>query len=306
MASVTALPPSQHGYTPVPPRQAPIKSLPSTENHSTLSPSVPRGPVTATLNFYRAPKDGSVPFNYVEKPPEGEPQRNFSDMDGSVNLHDVRDKEDNFDIDKQAFAALKGYPHNSAIDWHDDDNIKREYYPEVERVLLEHVPGAKRILLFDHTIRRAEPNAHRAPVNRAHIDQTPFSAKQRVEFHLSDEAPELLKGRYRIINVWRPLNGAVESHPLAFADSATVPDDDMVSVQHRYPTRTGETAAVKHNPQHQWYYWSGVDNDERLLLQCFDSQSPSNRVPHSAFVDPRSTEESKARESIEVRALVFG
>lgn len=257
------------------------------------------------MNFFKMPTDGSEPFNYVEKPPEGEPQRNFPDEDRDVHLEDVRGHEQDFTLDNNAFAALKGYPHNSAINWEDDVSIKTHYYPEVERILKE-AAGADRVLLFDHTIRRAAKNAHRAPVTRAHIDQTQKSLKQRVEFHLPDEAEKLLQGRYRIINVWRPLNGAVESHPLAFANSASVGDDDIHPIQHRYPDRTGETAGVKYNPNIKWNYWSGMTNDERLLLLCCDNKFPRSRVPHSAFVDPRSTDQSKPRESIEVRALVFG
>ena len=307
MASVTSLPPSLAPTHTVPPSQAPLSDFPTSPTTKSSSPGVPRGPVTATLNFYNPPKDDSNPFNFVEKPPEGLPQRNFSDSDHDVAIQDARGQESSFHLDKQAFAVLKGHPHNPAINWDDDESVKKEYYPEVERLLLENIPGSpNRVLLFDHTIRRSDPNAHRAPVTRAHIDQTGKSAKTRVEHHLPEEAEKLLQGRYRIINVWRPLNGAVESSPLAFADSATVPDSDMIGVEHRYPTRTGETAAVKYNGNHQWYYWSGIGNDERIFLQCFDSANPSNRVPHSAFVDPRSTEASKPRESIEVRALVFG
>lgn len=232
--------------------------------------------------------------------------RNFGDLDAQVSLSDARGQESSFSLDKHAFSALQNHPHNPEIDWNDDDNIKRNYYPEVEKILLSNVRGAERVLLFDHTIRRANPEAARNPVVRAHIDQTPASAAVRVRHHLPEEADRLLQGRYRIINVWRPLNGPVESFPLAFADSSTVPDSDMIGVQHRYPERTGETAAVRYNDQHKWWYWSGVENDERILLQCYDSAAPNNRVPHSAFVDPRSTNDSKLRESIEVRALVFG
>lgn len=48
-----------------------------------------------------------------------------------------------------------------------------------------------------------------------------------------------------------------------------------------------------------------MQNDERLLLQCFDSEKKA-RVPHSAFIDPRTAPGARGRESIEVRALVFG
>ena len=313
MTSVLASPASYASHQVVPPNQQPLSGRPSNSPAKLASSSpnsgpehrVHRGTVRATLNFYRPPQDGSAPYNYVETPPPGDPSRNFSDFDAQVPINDARGQESSFSLDKQAFATLQGHPHNGAIDWNDDKSIKSHYYPEVESILLENVPGAKRVLLFDHTIRRAVPGANRSPVNRTHIDQTPYSAKQRVNHHLPEEAGKLLQGRYWIINVWRPLNGAVESFPLAFADSATVPDADMVGVEHRYPDRTGETAAIKYNKDHRWYYWSGVKDDERILLQCFDSANPGNRAPHSAFEDPRSTTESKPRESIEVRALVF-
>lgn len=79
----------------------------------------------------------------------------------------------------------------------------------------------------------------------------------------------------------------------------------MVGIEHRYPDRTGETAAVRYTEGQRWWYWSGMEEGERLLLQCFDSEGTGARVPHSAFVDPRS-EAGATRESIEVRALVFG
>ena len=303
MASITALHPSRHEVSSIPVNQDPVLNLPHPPQSTSEFDPVPRGPATTTLSFYKPPEDGSKPFNYVEEPPEGQPQRNFGSLEAQVEVNDARGREKEFSLESNAFLPVKGYPHNPDIDWNDDENIKRVYYPEVERILKEQT-GGDRVLLFDHTIRRN--TGSRNPVNRAHIDQTAKAAEDRVRFHLPDEADKLVKGRYRIINVWRPLNGAVESNPLAFADSRTVSVDDIVGVEHRYPDRTGETAGVKHNPQHKWYYWSGMENDERLLLLCSDNTKPLNRVPHSAFVDPRSTEQSKPRESIEVRALVFG
>jgi len=132
-----------------------------------------------------------------------------------------------------------------------------------------------------------------------------------VRHHIADpaEAERLLQGRYRIVNVWRPLNGAVQSFPLAFADSASVADEDLVGIEHRYPDRTGETAGVRWSERQRWFYWSGMTGGERLLLKCFDSEGGEGargRAPHSAFVHPRTPVGARARESIEVRALVFG
>ncbi|EEH39906.2 hypothetical protein PAAG_02094 [Paracoccidioides lutzii Pb01] len=84
-------------------------------------------------------------------------------------------------------------------------------------------------------------------------------------------------------------------------------DEDIVGIEHRYSNLTGETAGIKHNESQQWYCWSGMANDERLLLKCSDSKDvKGKRVPHTAFVDPGTPPGAPGRESIEVRALVFG
>jgi hypothetical protein len=251
------------------------------------------------------------PYNWAganaDNPPNGIP-RNFGEDWHTVSINDIRGHETDFTLDNNAFQALRNIPSEMKYeDWADDETVKRVYYPEVEKLLLDSVPGANKIFLFDHTIRR--PNHSRAPVTRVHIDQTPKSTEGRVRYHLPDEADALLQGRYRIINVWRPLNGPVRAHPLAVADSATVHDEDLVPVEHRYPDRNGETAGVKFNGSQTWYYWSGMGNDERLFLKCFDSDEALGRwgrVPHTAFEDPRTPEDAPGRESIEVRALVFG
>jgi hypothetical protein len=286
----------------------PIVSKPKSGDVNFQGLPIPRGPVTASLSFYKPPEDGSKPYNWVDKQPEGVPQRNFGEAWHDVLIDDVRGKEHQFNLDNNAFATISNVP-SEEYDFQDDDQIKRVYYPEVERLLLENVPGAHKVVLFDHTIRRSHPDAHRAPVTRVHIDQTAASTIARVRLHAPEEAEQLLQGRYRIINVWRPLNGPVMAHPLAVADSATVRDSDLVPVEHRYPDRNGETAAVQYNPGQKWYYWSGMTNEERLLLKCFDSDESVGewgRVPHTAFGDPRTPEGAVGRESIEVRALVFG
>lgn len=273
---------------------------------TTTTGRIPRGLVTATLTFFNPPDDNSTPFQYVEEPPAGKPKRNFSDALEQVPIMDIRGSETDYTLDVQGFQAISSVPSANDIDWNSDASVKEKYYPTVEALLLQHLQGASRIHIFDHTIRRTAPDAPRTPVTRVHIDQTPASALGRVSLHLPPEdAKALLKGRVRIINVWRPLNGAVESFPLAFADSSSVPDSALVATELRYPNRTGETAGVKRTEGQKWLYWSGIDDDERLFLQCFDTEKGA-RVPHCAFIDPRSTEDSKRRESIEVRALVFG
>lgn len=174
--------------------------------------------------------------------------------------------------------------------------------------------GASRVFIFDHTIRRqapAEPNAapdrsRRGPVQRVHIDQSYTAALSRVPHHLPDDAETLLRGRVQIINVWRPIRPVLRD-PLAVADAHSISEEDLVPIGLIYPTRRGETFGVRWSGSHRWFYKRGLAPGEVLLIKCFDSKTDgrARRVPHTAFVDPDAGEDVPARESIEVRALVF-
>jgi hypothetical protein len=282
------------------------RSSTSTQHITTSAATTPRGDVEAPLKFYNAPSDPEeTPYMVVMDPPQ---IRNYSDIDHKVLIRDARNHESSFSLSNHAFALLKDTSStSSAVNWKDDESIREHYYPTVT-ALLQSALHTSDIILFDHTIRYASPTARRAPVNRVHVDQTPKSAADRVRLHSSSpkDAEARLAGRYRIINVWRSIAGPVESYPLAFAEADSLSPEDIVAIEHRYPDRTGETAGIKHGDPQKWWYWSGADEDERILLQCFDSEALEKKVPHSAFVDPRNDEDAKPRESIEVRALVFG
>ncbi|ETS74024.1 hypothetical protein PFICI_13890 [Pestalotiopsis fici W106-1] len=273
----------------------------------------PCGDVTTQLNFYSAPTDGQKPFDYVDSPPPGQPQRNYSDDPNEVVIRDIRGRENDFTLDRDAFQILQSlgpFPRIQIT----EEAIKEIYYPEIEKLLLSTVPGSHQVIIFDHTYRKADPAAHRTPVQKAHIDQTAASVEKRIRMYLPDEADQLLQRRYRLINVWRPLNKMpVESFPLAFASTSSLEDHDFVPVRHHHQDGyIGETASIKYNPGQNWYYLSGMTDSECVLLECFDSESLKadstigGRVPHTAFPDPRTRPGAVPRESIEVRTLVFG
>ncbi|KAF2431428.1 hypothetical protein EJ08DRAFT_670030 [Tothia fuscella] len=223
-----------------------------------------------------------------------------------VTVTDISKNIGDYNLDNHGFQI---YAHESTEkDFSDDEKIKREYYPEVEQ-LLKDATGAKRILIFDHTIRRPDTsgaNPLRGPVRRVHIDQSYTASVGRVHHHLPDEAEELLKSRFQIINVWRPIK-TIYKDPLAVASAPSVPESDLVPVGLHYPNRKGETYTVKPNAAHKWFFKYGQRPDEVTLIKCFDSiddGSVARRVPHTAFVN--EAEENKPdRESIEVRTLVF-
>lgn len=64
---------------------------------------------------------------------------------------------------------------------------------------------------------------------------------------------------------------------------------------------------MKYGESHRWHYLNEQTPGEVMLIKCFDSEvdGRARRVPHSAFVD-EEREGEETRESIEVRALVFG
>ncbi|KAI0597252.1 amino acid permease-domain-containing protein [Biscogniauxia sp. FL1348] len=228
-----------------------------------------------------------------------------------VHIEDISGRESEFTLDVNGFEIRQHVAQEK--DFVDDDHIKAVYYPETEQ-LLKDVTGASKIFIFDHTIRRQPQDGRRpdgpplrGPVQRVHIDQTYGASLSRVPHHLpAEEASELLKGRVQIINVWRPIR-TVERDPLAVADARSVGEAELVPVGLIYPNRKGETFAVRHAPAHRWYYRRRLAPDHVLLIKCFDSKTDgrARRVPHTAFADPDTPDGTPARESIEVRALVF-
>jgi hypothetical protein len=115
--------------------------------------------------------------------------------------------------------------------------------------------------------------------------------------------------RVCIVNIWRPIQRQVNDHPLAFAESVPVADEDLVKVAHKYDDRTGRKFAVKYSPGQKFWYWSNMRVDETLVLLYFDSakfadgKHPS-RCAHASFHLPGSV--TNQRESIGARCIVVG
>ena len=60
-------------------------------------------------------------------------------------------------VDQEGFQLIE---HASSVkDYHNDTEVKDVFYEEVKAILLKHVPGAKRVEIFDHTRRASTGNA---------------------------------------------------------------------------------------------------------------------------------------------------
>lgn len=140
-----------------------------------------------------------------------------------------------------------------------------------------------------------------------HNDYTHASGPQRVRDLIpGDEAEQLIQRRFAVINVWKPIVGPVEKSPLAVCDASTMDADDFIETDLLYPNRNGEIYSVAHSDRHRWLYVSEMQASEAMLLKCYDSDQNgiARFTAHCAFEIP-GTDHYPARESIEVRTLVF-
>lgn len=261
-------------------------------------------------------------------------------------VYNARDEADDFrDVDRTGFA-FHTYPSSvpASTVLANGPEVLNDYYPEVEAALrakLATGPKVSKVVIFDHTIRVRTPDAARQPVQSVHVDQTPAAAAARVRRHVGgEEAERLLKGRFQLINVWRPLGHPASDHPLGVIDWRTTDESDLIATDLLYPIYEsydgedrgretlpdkskwdstegyevrGETYNVQPNDKHKFYYVKDMTPDEVMFIKCFDSDSEgvagnkgvAGFTPHTAFTDPNTPADAKPRQSIEVRALVF-
>ncbi len=212
-------------------------------------------------------------------------------------------------LDREGFRFVR---HDTEVaDFYDEAQVRRVYYPEME-ALVKAESGASRVVVFDHTLRTADDALReqlkiREVVPRVHNDYTEWSGPQRVRDLLPDEADELLRRRFAIVQVWRPIRHPVESFPLAICDARSVSADNLVVSERRYPNRVGQTYAITYNPNHEWFWFPHQRREEAIVFKVYDSLKDGRArwTAHTAFDDPTAPPNARPRESIEIRTLAF-
>jgi len=298
------------------------------------------GDVYRLLHFYSPPPNHEAPVFRVTEA-NGVGHKNYPCLECRVLIRDVRHHYDSrhrpipFILASHGFQLLRNVRRPTSAEAHDaaapssasmdEEGMKKLYGDAAVRQIFEHVPGAQKVIVFDQTVRRAAATTLlNRPVRKVHIDQTPQAAMLRAKRHLDPKDSAAVESgalRLRIINVWRPLSGPVSDHPLCMAESMSVPEDDLVAVDHVYHDRIGQTYAVRFRPpalgaeqSHRFWYFSNMEVTDVWLIQCFDSKRDGCnrrvRCPHASFELFESpgtgNAEGMQRESIEVRCLVLG
>lgn len=265
-------------------------------------------------------------FNYTKDVSPKLTELYFYDTDAAKNIHEPGDdprevtitdgwsRASSFSADTHGFSVHDFKSTHS--NWEDDANVRQAFYPEVVE-FLKKATGAKRVLVFDHTIRakrnqekkltQENNTSQRAPVMLVHCDYTSESGPLRVQQLLGDEAPELLKRRVAFFNIWKPIHRVVEENPLAMCDVTSAPQDHFFKLHLRYRDRNGENYVMRHSPEHKWWYFPKMTPEQVILLKTYESEEDGRArfVGHTAFKDPTSRPDAPMRESIEIRTIAF-
>jgi len=227
-----------------------------------------------------------------------------------VQIQDVRAATASLSLDVEGCRLVE---HESAVsDFWDDGEVRRTYYPEAESLIVA-ATGASWAFVFDHTTRRRifglpdrTPGAPRQPTLQVQADYTELSASRRLRDLVGRAADSLLRRRFAIVSVWRPIRGPLHDAPLALCDASSLQPDELTAADLIYRDRVGEVYDVTYSPRHRWLYVSGMRPNEALLFKGYDSSREVARfVPHSSFEDPSAPADRLIQESMEVRAFAF-
>lgn len=270
-------------------------------------------PIIAGLNYLKP--TGESPCSYAYQPPTGIPWENCEYELRQMPIADARKALGLTSIDVEGFE-LRDAP-SAVKNFLDEDAVTTVFYPEAAELALA-VTGARQARVFDHLVRRREPDRAAlsfgrrsgglaAANGRIHNDYTEASGRKRLALVLGDEVAATRVERYGIVNVWRSIKGPVLDTPLAVCDARTLDATDLVIGEVRYPRRTGEIYLVTHSPRHRWSYFPEMDRHEALVFKQYDSQvsGVARFTPHAAFDHPRRPADAPLRESIELRCLVI-
>ena len=264
--------------------------------------------IEATLNYLA--DTGGVPVTLVGDYGDSDTRTGGGQSDPHrVVIHNGRPRRRAVRPDRDGFSFV---PHRTRIgDFFDDDQLRRVYYPEME-ALIKAESGAKRVIVFDHTLRTEDERLRRERkirevVRRVHNDYTEWSAPQRVR--------QIMARRGRGTS-----QGPLRDHPGVAA--VPPPGRDLAAgdcrwAQHLRPRHGRDRAALSgpHRPDLR----DGLQPGAPVVLVPahaagrgagfqglrLAAEGTVRWTAHTAFDDPTSPPNPPPRESIEIRTLAF-
>ena len=269
-----------------------------------MEPITTSKPVEAKLPYLKP--TGEAPISHA-----GYPELENLDYDWhSVAVANARTITGGATLRAQGFSAIK---HNTAVACFDDsDEWKHQFVTEVKALLME-VTGACEIVfpMQASSIRSVKFTGSLAPASFCHNDFTSVGAARHISNLDPEKADARLSKRYAAYNVWRLISKPPQDIPLALCDARSVQTADLIHGKAYYggPENTtlfGDMAMFSYNPEHRWYYFPDLGNDELLVWCGYDSDpSFASIVPHTAFRDSTCAESADARTNVDGRCFAF-
>ena len=262
----------------------------------------------ATLRYLKPMAE--KPFYYCYRMPHGFRVTNYEHDERELPIHDARPIASSFSLDRNGVAFMR---HETAVKQLTDRVVvQRDYYPEISDLLIR-LTGAQRVVIFDHTNRRNIPASESTvlcnpPIRQVHVDGVEYIAADQIRQRYPDQSDTWLRGRWQILNVWRPIIGPVLDVPLAFCVGDRIDASDLVATDLYFPdNRIALTYQLNYSKGHVWHFMADMMPSEVLIFKCFDSSRGADVrfVPHSAFSHPQVPAGAPLRESIEARAFVY-
>ena len=219
-------------------------------------------------------------------------------------------------------------------DFYDSAEVRKVFYPEMEKLLLEFYPDAIDALVYNHDVfdkdyagdRTEDQDAKNPGVNAnyanlVHNDLNDNSGRVRCrellirnlrnfgrEQHCTEaEADEKMSRRFLSINLAKPME-TVEQNPFVLCAWPSFADQPYINNYRVYDDRVGETTRFTYRPEHEWYWIPQQQPNEVSMLKCYDSVcdgSVSRWSFHSACIDPTAPTDARCRKNVVVRAFVF-
>ena len=219
-------------------------------------------------------------------------------------------------------------------DFYDSAEVRKVFYPEMEKLLLEFYPDATDALVYNHDVfdkdyagdRTEDQDAKNPGVNAnyanlVHNDLNDNSGRVRCrellirnlrnfgrEQHYTEaEADKKMSRRFLSINLAKPME-TVEQNPFVLCAWPSFADQPYINNYRVYDDRVGETTRFTYRREHEWYWIPQQKPNEVSMLKCYDSVcdgSVSRWSFHSACIDPTAPTYARCRKNVVVRAFVF-
>jgi len=218
-----------------------------------------------------------------------------------VTVQDVRAavSDTSFERASVGFAAFK-----TDVDVLNNDRAWQPMYEAEIQNLLKTELDIEDVIIFDHTVRIDDDFSDRKPARNVHSDYSNDGAQQRlIDLLGQKQAADWAAAHYAFINVWRPVEAAINSSPLGFVVPASVNEEDWILLDLIYPDRHGQILGLAANPAHEWIYRSKMTPHEVAYFNIFDNHGRPS-IAHSALDMIENPELHTVRKSIESRTLV--